>query len=293
MRDGRRLAWPWGTPGHRDGRCRIREVTIIVIDRQHTGGLKGRAAQTARSMFWRLPYSLRRRLFHLLQPGRAAYYAKLRHGHDGPYSIKPMLERGCLFVHVPKCAGIAVSHALFGNRAGGHLALSNYQLALDARQYEALFKFTVVRNPYDRLLSAYRFLAGGGMSVQDAAWAAQTLPGYKCFSDFVERWLTPERADGVLHFRPQVCFLRIPGQRHIAVDFVARHENLPSDFRRLCERLKAGDIPLERHNPSSPPDTDYRVSYTDRARQIAAQVYHEDLEQLGYTFDGPTSRGFD
>jgi hypothetical protein len=244
-------------------------------------------------MFWRLPYSLRRRLFHLLQPRLAAYYKTLHHGHDGAYSLRPMLERGCLFVHIPKCAGIAVSRALFGNRGGGHLPLSHYQLALDARQYGALFKFTVVRNPYDRLLSAYRFLAVGGLNAQDATWAADTLPAYDDFSDFVERWLRPERAARVLHFRPQVCFLRIPGHRRIAVDFLARHERLSGDFRRLCERLGVGDIPLERHNPSSPADTDYRPYYTDRARQIAEQVYREDLEQLGYTFDGPTPRRFD
>lgn len=238
----------------------------------------------ANKLFWRLPYRLRQQVFRRLRPELAEYYERLLEGQDSGYSIQPMLERGCLFIHIPKCAGLAVSHALFGGPGGGHLPVAHYQLMLDSAQYARLFKFAVVRNPFDRLLSAYRFLAGGGLNARDAAWAAHTLPAYDGFADFVERWLTPQRAAQALHFRPQVSFLRLPGRRRIEVDFVARQEHLAEDFARLCAQLGVGQLPLERRNLSAPPDTDYRPAYSDRAREIATAVYRDDLTLIGCTF---------
>ncbi len=238
----------------------------------------------ANKLFWRLPYRLRQQVFRRLRPELAGYYKRLLDGQDGGYSIQPMLERGCLFIHIPKCAGLAVSHALFGGPGGGHLPVAHYQLMLDAAQYTQLFKFAVVRNPYARLLSAYRFLAGGGLNAQDAAWAARTLPAYDGFADFVERWLTPARAARVMHFRPQVSFLRIPGRAGIEVDFLARQERLAEDFGWLCTRLSVGPLPLGQQNRSAPAGSDYRTAYSERARAIATQVYAEDLALTGCTF---------
>ena len=257
--------------------CQMHEHHVVT----KLASLSSRAAQ---AFFWRLPYRLRQRVFRRLRPELAGYYKRLLNGQDGGYSIQPMLERGCLFIHIPKCAGLAVSHALFGGLGGGHLPVAHYQLMLDASQYMRLFKFAVVRNPFDRLLSAYRFLASGGLNARDAAWAAHTLPAYDGFSDFVERWLTPQRAAQALHFRPQVSFLRIPGRRRIEVDFIARQEHLAEDFVRLCSHLGVGHLPLERRNLSAPPDTDYRHAYSDRAREIATAVYRDDLTLIGCTF---------
>ena len=140
-------------------------ISHCPADTQH------RVRIDVKNLFWKLPYSLRRKAFLLLRPGLASYYDKLLHESDGEYSIRPMLAQKCLFIHIPKCAGIAVSKALFNSRAGGHLPLAHYQLIITPQQYKHLFKFTVVRNPYARLLSAYRFLASGGLNARDAAWA--------------------------------------------------------------------------------------------------------------------------
>ena len=253
-------------------------------------GADSRPLRAAQMLFWRLPYRLRQKVFRQLRPGLAAYYDLMLHGQAGDYSLVPVIERGCLFVHIPKCAGVAVSRALFGGLGGGHLPVAHYQLVFDAAQYTRLFKFAVVRNPYDRLLSAYRFLARGGLNAQDAAWAARTLPAYNGFADFVERWLTPARAAQVLHFRPQVSFLRIPGRADIEVDFLARQEKLADDFGRLCTRLGVAHLPLGEENRSSQANTDYRPAYSQRARMIAANVYGEDLAVFGYDFDSPPTK---
>ena len=155
-------------------------ISHCPADTQH------RVRIDVKNLFWKLPYSLRRKAFLLLRPGLASYYDKLLHESDGEYSIRPMLAQKCLFIHIPKCAGIAVSKALFNSRAGGHLPLAHYQLIITPQQYKTLFKFTVVRNPYARLLSAYTFLSAGGLTNEDASWSARVLSDYRNFSDFVE-----------------------------------------------------------------------------------------------------------
>ena len=108
--------------------------------RLRESGAGSALGSAANKLFWRLPYQLRQQVFRRLRPELAAYYNRLLHGQDGGYSIQRMLERDCLFIHIPKCAGLAVSHALFDCPGGGHLPVAHYQLVLDAAQYARLFK---------------------------------------------------------------------------------------------------------------------------------------------------------
>lgn len=247
------------------------------------------AATLARDAFWRLPHGLRRALFRRLRPRLAAHYQAMREGRAGEYDLRPMLERGVLFVHIPKCAGIAVCRALYGGLGGGHLPLAHYQLVFGAAEYARLYRFAVVRNPFARLLSAYRFLASGGLNAHDAAWAARHLPPGD-FNAFVERWLTPARARASVHLRAQVDFLRVPGTAGLAVDFLARQESLAADFERLCAQRGLHLPAPGQHNRSAASDEDYRAVFSPAAVRVAAAVYAQDLRALGYAFEHPAAR---
>lgn len=244
------------------------------------------SAMLATEVFWRLPHERRRQVFKRVSPDRAAYYQTLREARGGDYATAPMLDRKCLFVHIPKCAGVAINRALYGGLGGGHLEIKDYQLMFTAEEYASLFLFTVVRNPFDRLWSAYRFLKTGGLNIDDATWARRNLR-HDGFNAFVEQWLTPARAMSTLHFRPQLSYLRIPGTTDIVVDFVARHETLASDFDYLRQRLGLIDIVLGTDNRSAIAGDDYRQAYSSTAREIASKVYADDLRVFGYSFDEP------
>jgi len=78
----------------------------------------------------------------------------------GGYSVRAMIDKGILFIHIPKCAGTAVNTSLYNCLGGGHLRALDYRRMLGVEAYEKIHKFTVMRDPWERLYSAYRHLRG-------------------------------------------------------------------------------------------------------------------------------------
>jgi hypothetical protein len=217
----------------------------------------------------------------ILHPKTHKRYQKRRLQRAGSdYSYAPFDQRRTIFVHIPKCAGVSVCRALFGNLAGGHTPLAEYCAVFEPRALQTYFKFTIVRNPWDRVLSAYSFLKKGGMDIADQEWAASELAGYDSFEQFVEQWLTRDSRWRGEHFYPQTYFID-PGRYPIALDFIGHFETLEADFRYIAERM-ALSTRLDRLNDSG--HRNYRDYYSPRTRDIVARVYAEDIQRFGYEY---------
>lgn len=201
------------------------------------------------------------------------------------YSLRGFDEHRCIFVHIPKAAGISVAMALFGNLAGGHAEARDYRKVF-GRDFWRYFKFTFVRNPYTRLVSAYEFLKGGGHPAwpTDQRFRDEVLSEYVDFPDFVLRWLQP-RAQWPEHFRPQHEFLELGGK--LVMDFVGRFERIEADFATVCDRLGI-QAQLGRLNPTGERQGtlgDYFAS--DAVERRVRDVYARDFELFGYPLRPP------
>ena len=105
-----------------------------------------------RNIFWILPYNLRRRIFKYFKPQRyKRFNLKLNSVDINNTSFIGFRKLQTIFVHIPKAAGISINKSLFNNLGGGHIPLINYQLIFPKEEFENYFKFTIVRNPWDRL----------------------------------------------------------------------------------------------------------------------------------------------
>ncbi|MGA2254242.1 MAG: sulfotransferase family 2 domain-containing protein [Thermoguttaceae bacterium] len=197
------------------------------------------------------------------------------------YTLRSFDEHRCIFVHVPKTAGISVARALFGNAAGSHEAASDYRLIF-GRDFWRYFKFAFVRNPYARLVSAYEFLMRGGFrsSRIDQQFRDEILVQFSGFEDFVLRWLKPRKSWPLFHFQPQTEFLTLDGE--LVMDFIGRYERLSEDFAFISDRLRLGaQLPhLNRTDgPRKPLASYFRV---DGVMQRVRDVYAADFEMLQY-----------
>ncbi|MBC7005533.1 sulfotransferase family 2 domain-containing protein, partial [Photobacterium sp. BZF1] len=73
----------------------------------------------------------------------------------------PAINKGILFIHIPKAAGSSISLELYGVQIS-HCKIEEY-ISCDRNRLSSIKKFSIVRNPIDRFISAYDFLCNGGM----------------------------------------------------------------------------------------------------------------------------------
>ncbi len=228
-----------------------------------------------------LPHELRRGIYQLRFPAQIRRRQTLRNS-DAEYSLRGFDTRRCIFVHVPKTGGVSVAKSLFGHLVD-HKPLREYQLIFSANDYRKYFKFAFVRNPWARLVSAYTFLKAGGLNADDAAWAKQYLAPYLTFEQFVKSRHTKESVQTAKHFRPQYLFLQ-DARQNMGLDFVGRFETLQEDFQTICGRLGV-EVELLHLNEGKKSRSDFRSFYTPETVTIVREIYRQDIEQFGYTFD--------
>jgi hypothetical protein len=173
----------------------------------------------------------------------------------------------CIFIHQRKCAGSAIiqSFGLTGADMNWHVFNNGTQSGgwyLRPRDY---FVFAVVRNPFDRAVSSWRYLP-----------AVRRLSLYRALK-------TCPRSDYDLHShftRPQVETLRESGR--IVPDALIRFENLQADFDVVCDQIGKPRVALPVVNASK--RDDYLSAFDWKARRLAESIFRDDLAAFGYEF---------
>jgi hypothetical protein len=187
----------------------------------------------------------------------------------------------CIFVHIPKNAGLSVCYTLFGNTGGSHRKIIGYKKIFSPKTFRRYYKFTFVRNPWDRLVSTYFFLKKGGLTEKDRIWADSHLGSYSDFDSFVKGWLSEENISNSLHFQHQHRFLE-DEKGEIHLDFIGRFENIEADFLTISAKLGI-DKKLKKSNASDR-NEDYQFYYNDLTRTIVSEVYEKDIRLFNYKF---------
>jgi len=208
----------------------------------------------------------------------------------------------CLFVHVPKCAGQSIEN-FFLQRAGldwntraplllrpndvpelgpprlAHLKAHEYveKKWMTQDQFDEYFKFTFVRNPWDRVASFYRFLG---------------FDRFASFPTFVRKHLPVQLQKKGWFLCPQADYLYDRDHR-LLVDFVGRFETLSKDFETACGRMGIEDAKLPHVNDSRtarpglknwlrPRARPYREMYDAQTERLVADYYAADIDAFQY-----------
>lgn len=191
-------------------------------------------------------------------------------------------ESGCIFIHIPKTAGTSIAQTL---KIDPDRPTPYYQyLRANPSKFRRCFKFAFVRNPWDKLVSAFFYLQREGTNLAAEspnfrAWWEKNFVQHENFEAFVCNWLRPETAATDVHFRPQSSFICDPSGR-VMMDFVGRFESLDSDFDIVARRLRV-DARLPVTNQSR--HVIYREYYTPRMDALVREVYASDCQIFGYT----------
>ena len=186
----------------------------------------------------------------------------------------------CLFIHVPKTAGMSIYKALFDTESFGHRSLRNYYAVYGKYRVNKRFKFCFVRNPYTRIESAYLYVKRGGRKRPFDLEYQKRLDEVQSFEDFVLNWLPRPEIFEMEHFRTQTSYL-IDFNNNIKMDFIGKYENLTQDFNTLTSMLNIRNVELPNLNKSNNKD-DESLAMNDEIKAAIYNLYRVDFDNFGY-----------
>lgn len=154
------------------------------------------------------------------------------------------------------------------------------QFLYDETEFNDAFKFAIVRNPYDRAVSMWRYLTRGwGVS------RPQKMLARNRFDRFLE--MLPELRDfnQLRHFATHT----LPAwpdmtdtNGKLLLDFVGRLENINQDVVTIGDEIGLDFGQVEKVNATA--RSHYRDYYNAKSRALVEKYFGEDIEQLKYSF---------
>ncbi len=217
-----------------------------------------------------------------------------RHPFHSPASIRSADDRGMVDMElgffcnrVPKAANSTVVTNLARLKFGRDIDSPDAKkmFATPARlsraevdRFASLFKFTVVRNPYTRTLSAYldkierRALREGRES---------------SFGDFLRKAKAqPRFLYSNAHWAPQSSLMLIPINKF---DLIGKVESLDSDLIEIKRRIRPDlEQPLTSFKANATGAGDkLRRYYDDELITLVQDLYREDFATFGYSTEFP------
>ena len=136
------------------------------------------------------------------------------------------------------------------------------------RDHEKNFRFCVIRNPWDRLVSVYCNKVLMKLMFKEC-WNRD----FEYFIEFVSKQ-TLTKCDA--HLRLQTSMFPVSD-----VDFVARMEHFDEDIATILRRIGV-DASVEHEGHVEHPD--YHTYYTTALRDKVADLYDVDIRYGGYTY---------
>ena len=179
----------------------------------------------------------------------------------------------CIFVHIPKTAGTSIENVLRDENPPVYNSLHNTAstyIKKYERYFDNYFKFSVVRNPWDRLVSGYFYHRALGYGSHKDRYG-------KSFKEFVQKIETfPQR-----HFLVgQYNYINIKGVD--VLDYLIKFESLEEGFCEVSKKLNFKIKTL--YDVRKTEHKHYTEYYNDETKQIVAEKYAKDIEYFGYEF---------
>jgi len=156
-------------------------------------------------------------------------------------------SKGLMFIHIPKAAGVSVFQALYGRDSWGHAPLSAFVDFIGREEIYSIPRACIVRDPYLRLHSGYRYLREGGRGKGLDAQRQEMLRPYDTFEKFVKEYLASGDALQIIHFKPQNYWVTdVSGK--LGVDYVGRFERIDDSLNEMINLFGINASPLPKLN---------------------------------------------
>lgn len=199
----------------------------------------------------------------------------------------------CIFVHIYKCAGNSVRD-LLSNFGVGVEILKAHSLGKDVMKYfidknekdiwDNAFKFTIVRNPYEWMISLYFYIkTATGHNYHNQVKSLN-------FNQFI-RWFADRMAEPHIYGNHRYCtfdeFIRDDND-NIIFDYICKVEYIERDMKHVLTALSAEKmfaVPKSNVRKGWTHNKDYRMYYDDDSKNMVTTLFKNELKYFGYKFE--------
>ena len=192
-----------------------------------------------------------------------------------------------LFIHIPKTAGNSIQSRIskysedeiireapfqdglerFSVKGPcglhKHSTLADYYSTLGRDYFNGFYKFSCIRNPWDRAISFY-FSPHRSVTDWDRDSFISFLPEIPCMSSYL--------------YSDRNCFAELTSE----MDSIIRYENLESDYRSCCSQIGIPFEGLPIRNKSK--EGFYKDYYDPELINIVGELFAVDIKNFGYSF---------
>lgn len=196
----------------------------------------------------------------------------------------------CIFIHIPRTGGSSIDHALAGRDWWEIDGKTKHLTASQAKEkyrawWDDYFKFALVRDPAERMLSCMKFGGFFAVGVRPGCTFADFLRGY------MRRYGHPLTLEHDYRFAenysnrlalPHAVYRNMLDEE---IDYVGRFEALEDSFRHIVAALNIDNLSLGHHEASRfMPKND---PYTEEEIELLESLFREDLGYFDYELPEP------
>lgn len=212
-------------------------------------------------------------------------------------------EYKCVFVHIPKTAGVSLTHMIISHIVGydtsgeiGHLSnelksrfsLRNAQKHKQAKDYvpndiskktwDKYYKFAFVRNPWDRAVSEFYW--------RHALPSPKHKPptNFKDFIDYCKFRIdsSPKARRDIYWTHAQTQKSYITNQKgELILNEIFQFEQIYDAIKTIQTKI---GIPMDLKKYNVSKHNHYRQYYNNKTKKMISNLYKDDIEMFDYEF---------
>ncbi len=173
------------------------------------------------------------------------------------------------FIHIPKTGGLSIAKIIDLNDS---IFYCGHNRAADIKS------FSIVRNPYDRLVSAYFYLIDKKrIDNPNDKVSRELLLRYKSFKDFVLHLESDSLVKKIIHLYPMSFFV-CDDQKNIIVDTILKFEDRQAIEKFLWENGAIGSDVKENTSTHKP----YEFYLDQEVVREINRIYYYDFILFDY-----------
>ena len=205
-----------------------------------------------------------------------------------------LLNKKYLFVHINKSGGGIITKNMETNGnvelTGYHRSLSKMISLIPKEKHNQLYIFTVVRNPWDRMISLYFYY-------KDKNYHSEFFSGDPEIDNDFNKWIKYIYSDKFdktrIHsdvnvftncFSNQLNWLKDKNENIMRINKILKFENMKSELNDFLKtKLQLKNIIDEKVHPTN--HDHYSKYYNEESKELVRLNYKEDIDFFGYAFE--------